>query len=439
MARFDFTKRLTLGMKIIYTIVAVGIIAAIVIGIVVSRKNYNAKTMKVLDAEGTVRVVQTQGGTNNAYKKMRFQSGDALITGIDGTASVAMDDSKTVAINSDSRAEFIKQDKHLELRLTKGGLFFDVSEKLNDGETFEIKTTLLSAGIRGTSGYMFYDEQERDSLIVTDGVVIVTVSNPVTGEKKYAEVSGGQKLTVGDNSEFVIEEIGEEDLPDFVLLTIAQNDELLDKVCVYTGWSRAGFLALVDQIITSSASANVSYETEAGVVAIESSATVTTASVAVTAESEPAATTEKAADKETTETEAAREADPRATATPKPTVTNTPTPAKKPTATPKPISVATSTPTPKPTATPTPEPTATPTPEPTATPIPEPTEEPEPELVGFTVTVEVVTAEDDGTETTDVLTLDVPADGGSPSSSYLDSTLSGYKEYRILSSEPIYD
>lgn len=449
MALFDFTKRLTLGMKIIYTVVAVGVIAAITIGIIVSRNNNNAKSMKVLDAEGTVRVVQTQGGTKNAYKKMRFQSGDSLITGIDGTVSVALDDSKTVALNSDSRAEFIKQDRHLELRLTKGGLFFEVSEKLNDGETFEIKTSALTAGIRGTSGYIFYDEQERDSLIVTDGVVIVTVSNPDTGEKKYAEVNGGQKLTVVSNADFVIEDIGEEDLPDFVLLTIAENDSLLDKVCVYNGWSRAGFLELVDQIITSSASASANAgfaqasPDELTATSEETAAKATSTPKA--SESDSASQTEKPDAVETTETEAARRsADPDATATPKPGVTNTPVPTKKPTATPKPIAIATPTKKPTNTPTPTPEPTNTntPTPEPTNTntPTPEPTEIPEPELVGFVVTVEVVTKADDGTETTDEVTLsNVPVDGGEPSSSYIDGVLSGYSDYRIISVEPVYE
>ena len=447
MALFDFTKRLTLGMKIIYTVVAVGVIAAITIGIIVSRNNNNAKSMKVLDAEGTVRVVQTQGGTKNAYKKMRFQSGDSLITGIDGTVSVALDDSKTVALNSDSRAEFIKQDRHLELRLTKGGLFFEVSEKLNDGETFEIKTSALTAGIRGTSGYIFYDEQERDSLIVTDGVVIVTVSNPDTGEKKYAEVNGGQKLTVVSNADFVIEDIGEEDLPDFVLLTIAENDSLLDKVCVYNGWSRAGFLELVDQIITSSASADAGFAQaspdELTAASEETAAKATSTPKA--SESASASQTEKPDAVETTETEAARRsADPEATATPKPGATNTPVPTKKPTATPKPIAIATPTKKPTNTPTPTPEPTNTntPTPEPTNTntPTPEPTEIPEPELVGFVVTVEVVTKADDGTETTDEVTLsNVLVDGGEPSSSYIDGVLSGYSDYRIISVEPVYE
>lgn len=449
MALFDFTKRLTLGMKIIYTVVAVGVIAAITIGIIVSRNNNNAKSMKVLDAEGTVRVVQTQGGTKNAYKKMRFQSGDSLITGIDGTVSVALDDSKTVALNSDSRAEFIKQDRHLELRLTKGGLFFEVSEKLNDGETFEIKTSALTAGIRGTSGYIFYDEQERDSLIVTDGVVIVTVSNPDTGEKKYAEVNGGQKLTVVSNADFVIEDIGEEDLPDFVLMTIAENDPLLDKVCVYNGWSRAGFLELVDQIITSSASASANAglaqaSPEELTAASEETAAKAT-STPKASESDSVSQTEKPDAVETTETEAARRsADPEATATPKPGATNTPVPTKKPTATPKPIAIATPTKKPTNTPTPTPEPTNTntPTPEPTNTntPTPEPTEIPEPELVGFVVTVEVVTKADDGTETTDEVTLsNVPVDGGEPSSSYIDGVLSGYSDYRIISVEPVYE
>ena len=184
---FSFNiKKMTLGMKIIYSVVAVGVVAAIVIAIVLSRSGYLANTMRLLRVEGTVNIESSNGGTKPVIDNIRFQSGDALNTGADGLASVGLDDSKIVTLQNDSRAEFSKNGKHLELKLTKGALFFNVTEKLNDDETFEIKTSTMTAGIRGTSGYVYYDNDGRDSLVVTDGVVIVTAINPETGEKKYA-------------------------------------------------------------------------------------------------------------------------------------------------------------------------------------------------------------------------------------------------------------
>jgi hypothetical protein len=450
MALFGFTKRLTLGMKIIYSIVAIGIIAAVVAGIVMYRNDINAKTMRIVRAEGTVRLEQSEGATKNVTKKTRFQSGDSVLTGIDGSAVVEMDDSKKATLQAESRAEFIKKNNQYEIRLTKGGLFFELSENLNEGETFEIKSNLITAGIKGTSGFISYDGDGGESLIVTDGNVIVTATNPDTGDKKYAEIHGGQKVTANvlsgkadDSVELIIEDVTEKDLPDFVLLTIADDNKLLDRVCESNGWSRNTILVLVDNMIKASANADNAAGTSDP--SDESAAAATPTPKAAEQGTDTTAETTEALETSSNEDSGNSDRDNSATATPKPSVTNTPTPTKKPTSTPKPVVTATSTP--KPTATPVPTATSTPTPTPeptaTSTPTPEPTEpeptDPEPVLVAFDVTLEVVSLEEDGSETTDVITIeDVPADGDSPSISYLNESLKGYISYTILSSEPIY-
>jgi hypothetical protein len=371
---FSFNiKKMTLGMKIIYSVVALGIVAAIVIAIVLSRNGYLANTMRLLRVEGTVNIENGDGGTKPVIDNIRFQSGDALNTGADGLASVGLDDSKIVTLQNDSRAEFTKSGKRLELKLTKGALFFNVTEKLSEDETFEIKTSTMTAGIRGTSGYVYYDDDGRDSLIITDGVVIVTAINPETGETKYAEVRGGQKITVylysdrtQDSVEFSITDVKENDLPEFPLQMISENEELINRVCEFTGWDKEALKAAASAALAA-----------------------VTANPDVTATPVPTS---------------------NATATPKPTNTATPTPSSTPSPTPEPEETeeteeteaeATSTPTPSPvpeaTATPTqtPVPTAAPTdtPVPTSTSIPTPTPEPEPDepvLVGYDVPVYIL-------------------------------------------------
>ena len=368
-------KKMTLGMKIIYSVVALGIVAAIVIAIVLSRNGYLANTMRLLRVEGTVNIENGDGGTKPVIDNIRFQSGDALNTGADGLASVGLDDSKIVTLQNDSRAEFTKSGKRLELKLTKGALFFNVTEKLSEDETFEIKTSTMTAGIRGTSGYVYYDDDGRDSLIITDGVVIVTAINPETGETKYAEVRGGQKITVylysdrtQDSVEFSITDVKENDLPEFPLQMISENEELINRVCEFTGWDKEALKAAASAALAA-----------------------VTANPDVTATPVPTS---------------------NATATPKPTNTATPTPSSTPSPTPEPEETeetdetdetdeteadATSTPTPSPvpeaTATPTqtPVPTATPTQTSVPTPTPsDPEPEPVPELVGYQVDISVM-------------------------------------------------
>ncbi len=341
----DRIKKMPLGIKIACSTAVVAVIAAVIVVIVLSQNGYVANTMRLLRVEGTVTIEDSKGGTKPVIDNIRFQSGDALSTGSDGLASVGLDDTKIITLQNDSRAEFTKQGKHLELNLTKGAVFFNVTEKLQPDETFEIKTSTMTAGIRGTSGIVYYDEESnRDALIVTDGSVVVTATNPDTGETKYAEVKGGERIQVflysdrkEDTVQFYLDEITEEDLSDFTLEMLVENDELLNRVCEYTGWDKEKLKSFVNDVSSGKVTGQV-----------------------VTLTPTPTSTVTPT---------------PASSLTPTITVTPTPSPTDNPDASPTPVPDpdATSTPTPTVTVTPTPSATATPTPTtkptPTETPI----------------------------------------------------------------------
>ena len=316
MISINFPGKLTLGMKIIYGIVAVGIIGTIIAVIAFNRSSYLATTMRLIRTQGDVRIISAEGGSKPAAKNKRFESGDMLVTGVsDSLASVSLDDSKIVTLQTDSKAEFIKKSKQIELKLTKGALFFEVVQKLNADESFEIKTSTLTAGIRGTSGYIYYDEQGRDSITVTDGTVIITAVNPDTGEIKYAEVKGGQRLTVilyndrtTDSIDFEIEDLKEEDLNDFILKMLVENDKLLDKVCNETGWDKQKLKDLLNAILNTQ---------------IEGTEVTPTPTEE---ETEPADTSESETETETEETKNTSESSEATSGDTKPKATNTPKP-----------------------------------------------------------------------------------------------------------------
>ena len=364
----DRIKKMPLGIKIACSAAVVAVIAAIVVAIVLSRNGYIANTMRLLRVEGTVTIEDSKGGTKPVIDNIRFQSGDALSTGSDGIASVGLDDTKIITLQNDSRAEFTKQGKHLELRLTKGAVFFNVTEKLQPDETFEIKTSTMTAGIRGTSGIVYYDEESnRDALIVTDGAVIVTATNPETGETRYAEVRGGQRIKVylySDRPEntvdFDLDDVTEEELSDFTLEMLVEDDELLNRVCDYTGWDKDKLVSFVDDINSGKVTGQVITLTPTPeVTETPDQTTSPTPSVTVTPTASPSPSVSP------TVTPTPKPAGgANATSTPTPTVTPVPTVTNKPTATAMPTATAT----PSPTATVSPSPTATPTDEPEPTP-----------------------------------------------------------------------
>lgn len=329
------------------------------------QKGYKATSMRLLRVEGTVNIETANGGTKPVLDNIRFQSGDALNTGADGLASVGLDDTKIITLQNDSRAEFTKQGKHLELKLTKGAVFFNVTEKLQPDETFEIKTSTMTAGIRGTSGYVYYDDSGRDALIITDGSVEISATNPVTGETKTAKVEGGQGATVylySDREEntvsFTLEEIGIEDLNDFTVHMIAENDELLNRVCEYTGWDKQALKDVINSIPSTTPTPTAT-PVPSGTQTPTPTQTVTPTPTVVPSDTPTPVPTEGT------------------TSTPTPNPTVTPTAVPTATVTPKPTATATPTATPTATSTPTATPTSAPTPEPSA--FPEPTPIPDPE------------------------------------------------------------
>lgn len=225
--------------------IAVVVIAVAVVCIVFARNGYLATTMRLLRIEGTVNLEDSKGSTKPVVENLRFQSGDALNTGADGLATIGLDDAKIVTLDHNSRAEFKKKKNQLELNLTKGALFFNVTEKLKSDEKFDIKTSTMTAGIRGTSGIVYYDEADnlRETIAITDGVVEISATNPDTGETRTAKVEAGKQLKVylysdrpGESVQFEIFDIKEEDLGRFTVGLISDNDALIKKICDYTGW-----------------------------------------------------------------------------------------------------------------------------------------------------------------------------------------------------------
>ncbi len=386
MISINLPKNLTFGMKLLYGILAVCIVVAIVCVIIFSRNTYLAKSMKLVKAEGTVKIEQEGGKLRQLKKNARFQSGEALVTYAGSLASVSLDDTKIITLQENSRAEFTKMNKQIALKLTQGALFFNVTQKLNADEIFEIRTSTITAGIKGTSGYFYADENGMDTLTVTDGKVLISAVNPETGERKYAEINGGQRVVVNlyaesddehDTIELEVTDLVEDDLEDFILKNLSENERLLDRVCEFTGWDRAKLRELINAYIVSNLS--ISDTTSSSEESSEPETSSEETQTQGAGEDSPTPTpkakdTDKPEATPTPKPKATNTTKPKATATTKPKATNT----TKPKATNTPVPTATQAPTSTPTEAPASTPTNTPVPTSTETPANTPTNTPVP-------------------------------------------------------------
>ncbi|SFB83014.1 FecR family protein [Butyrivibrio sp. YAB3001] len=203
----------------------------------------SATTMRLLKTQGVVKLFEKEK-EKTIKTNLRLANGNVLNTDTESLAAIALDDTKIVTINDSSRAQFDQKGKKLNIKLTDGSLFFEVTKKLEADETFDIKTSTMVVGIRGTSGYVSCDEDGYETLYITDGKVFVIGTNPVTGEVKEIYVEAGQRLRVYlyndrtvDSIMFELENVTEDDLQQAIKDRLIENETLMEKVCANTGWS----------------------------------------------------------------------------------------------------------------------------------------------------------------------------------------------------------
>ena len=180
-----------------WIIIALVVIAAIVAGILIflNGKKLSATTMRLLKIQGIVKLFD-KDKEKTITDNLRLSNGNILSTESESLASIALDETKIVTINDNSRAEFQQDGKKLNINLTAGSLFFNVTQKLAADESFDIRTSNMVVGIRGTSGLVCVDEDGHEVLYVTDGEVEVVGTNNVTGEQKTITVKAGEKITI---------------------------------------------------------------------------------------------------------------------------------------------------------------------------------------------------------------------------------------------------
>ena len=201
-----------------------------------------ATTMRICFYSGDVRL--SNSGNESAIKEdLRLKNGDVLDTMSQSLAKVSLDDSKLVSMDQNSSTEYKQNGKKLELYVKSGAVFFNVMKPLTDDESFEIRTSTMITGIRGTSGVVRTSDT-GDSVIITDGSAVVKGINPETGEEAEQVVSAGEKLTViihreaeNGSVEFKLQKIEPGDLDGFAIDAINEDPDLLLRVLNDTRWS----------------------------------------------------------------------------------------------------------------------------------------------------------------------------------------------------------
>ena len=114
--------------------------------------NNTATTMRLAKTQGTVAVTNTTGKKVTQTSNMKLYNGYKIKTGAKSYAWISLDDTKAAKVDANSVVSVQKSGQKLTLYLSSGNIFFNVKDPLKSGETFSIKTSTMTTGIRGTSG-----------------------------------------------------------------------------------------------------------------------------------------------------------------------------------------------------------------------------------------------------------------------------------------------
>ena len=230
--------------RLIVIIIAAFLVCGIITGLLIFQSKYTALSIRLQRLVGVVNLYDKNGSERSLVEKMKLNSGNKITTATESLVTVSLDNTKLLTMEETSAAEVKKRGKKLKFELTEGNLFFNVTEKLDKKESFEIKTSTMAVGIRGTSAYVGMDFSHHETVMVTDGTVHVVAENPRTHEKIEVDVPAGMKIVIflDDEAEgdatisFTMEPFKEEDLPAMALDTIHKNKKLRERVLKATGF-----------------------------------------------------------------------------------------------------------------------------------------------------------------------------------------------------------
>ncbi|MBQ7103355.1 MAG: FecR domain-containing protein, partial [Anaerotignum sp.] len=202
--------------------------------------NNTATTMRLAKTQGTVAVTNATGKQVTQTSNMKLYNGYQIKTGAKSYAWISLDDTKAAKLDANSVVSVQKSGQKLTLYLSSGNIFFNVKEKLSGGESFHIKTSTMTTGIRGTSGCVRVVNPRVTEIHLLTGEINVYTENPELHISKTAVLTAGQKATsliaeeavaaTGEQADIIIETLTSHEVCGNCSVEIAADPELVERI-----------------------------------------------------------------------------------------------------------------------------------------------------------------------------------------------------------------
>ena len=178
--------------------------AGVLLGCAACGAKTAAATMHLRKTEGAVGVSDGEKAIE-PKENLGLYSGYGVDTQAESYAWIDLDEVKLTKLDQDSEIEIIKEDKHLEIQVLSGSLFFNVTKPLEEDEAMTIRTSTMAIGIRGTCGWV-----RENAAALLEGEVEVTAGD------QSATITAGEMARVSGDGELVVTELPAIDVPAFV-------------------------------------------------------------------------------------------------------------------------------------------------------------------------------------------------------------------------------
>ncbi|MBQ5708689.1 MAG: FecR domain-containing protein, partial [Anaerotignum sp.] len=202
--------------------------------------NNTATTMRLAKTQGTVTVANATNKAVTQTTNMKLYNGYKVKTAAKSYGWISLDDTKVAKLDANSGTEVQKSGQKLTLYLSSGNIFFNVKDPLKSGESFHIKTSTMTTGIRGTSGCVRVINDRVSEIHLLTGQVEVYVEDPLTGVTAMATLKAGQKATsmidresmaaTGKEASIVISPLTGDEVCGNCAKEIAADPELRDRI-----------------------------------------------------------------------------------------------------------------------------------------------------------------------------------------------------------------
>ena len=106
-----------------------------------------AEAMLLTRCEGEVSVLDADGLSRAAGENTGLVSGDTVVTGPGAEAAIALDSTKTVMLDGETRLQVLREGDHLLLRLESGLFLLNVTEKIGAGESLRLDRAIKNIDV----------------------------------------------------------------------------------------------------------------------------------------------------------------------------------------------------------------------------------------------------------------------------------------------------